>query len=181
MKKDNLSGEQCPYCKRHCSLNNPHCNKGKALAKKKSEEKKKANKIENSKKANNNKIDERLLLLFQQCYNFMQDKEDKKIKKKRYQILSLLMEKGNMTKSELIQEIKYQEKVLDKTLRKMIKKGYINWKLEEDKISITDSALLLWRTKQSINDSISFSALEQGEKEYLEKLLSKLYKSWKLG
>jgi len=186
MIKDNFNGDHCPYCKRHCSLNNPHCNKGKTLAKKKMEEKKnegkkRDKKIENSKKISNDKIEERLLLLFQQCYNFMQTKEDIKINKKKYQILSLLMKKGNMTKCELKEETKYEEKVLDKTLRKMRKTGYIEWKQEEieDKISITDSALLLWRTKQRKNDTISFSALEQSEKEYLEKILSKLNKSWK--
>lgn len=41
MKKEILAGEHCPHCKRHCSLINPHCGKGKALAEKKIKEEKK--------------------------------------------------------------------------------------------------------------------------------------------
>lgn len=186
VNKNNLNEEHCPYCKRHCSLNNPHCSKGKGYAKKKyhgkkKEEKNNVNEIETSIKTSDEKIEERLVFLFQECSNFMQTKVDTKIKKKRYVILSLLIEKGNMTKSQLNEETKYEDKVLDKTLRKMSKKGYIIWKKEEyeDMISITDSALLLWNTIKSKENSINFSALDNGEKEYLEKLLRKLCKSWK--
>lgn len=180
MKKDSIKEEHCPYCKRHCSLNNPHCNKGKNLARKKSEVKKKENKSENMKKVSDAKSNERLLLLFQQCYNFIQPKEEGRKRKKRYRILSLLIEKGNMTKNELIEDTDYDAKDLDKILHKMRKKGYLNWEQEEsnDKISITESALLLWQSKQGINNNLSFSALDKSEKEYLENLLSKLYKSW---
>lgn len=184
MKKDSFIEGYCPYCKRHCSLNNPHCNKGKNLAKKKSELKKKENKkdkFENKKKVGPAVSDEKLLFLFLQCLNYIEPKKGGKKRKKRYRIISLLMEKGYMTKEELKEKTAYDEKELDKILHKMKKKGYINWEQEElsDKISITDSALLSWQSKQSKQDNVSFLALNQGEKEYLEKLLSKLYTSWK--
>lgn len=41
MKKELIDEEHCPYCKRHCSLSNPHCKKGKALAEEKKNEVKK--------------------------------------------------------------------------------------------------------------------------------------------
>jgi len=41
MKNEILAEEHCPYCKRHCSLKDPHCGKGKALAEKRKKESKK--------------------------------------------------------------------------------------------------------------------------------------------
>lgn len=51
MKKEWVEKNHCPYCKRHCSLQNPHCGKGKILAEEiKKESKKKEDKKKEDKK-----------------------------------------------------------------------------------------------------------------------------------
>ncbi|WP_099467172.1 hypothetical protein [Konateibacter massiliensis] len=72
MKKENKKQEHCPHCKRHCSLNNPHCSKGEAWAKEKKKQKK--NKVKSVKKQKQNvnkQISEEenktLLYLLQDC------------------------------------------------------------------------------------------------------------------
>ena len=51
MKKEWVEKNHCPYCKRHCSLQNPHCGKGKTLAEEiKKESKKKEDKKKEDKK-----------------------------------------------------------------------------------------------------------------------------------
>lgn len=173
MKKDIKDMEHCPYCKRHCSLNNPHCSKGKTLSKKK--------------KATQEykEIDIRLSNLFQKCCEVLQNKKSGKNtkKKKKFLILSLLIEKGKLTTSDLEKYINDDLKDLHKILQKMKKKGYINWRQndKESEISITDSAMLLWKSNQKDSkiDDLDFSILENQEKEYLEKILRKLYSNWK--
>lgn len=207
MKKENIELEHCPYCKRHCSLNNPRCGKGKALSKKimiekrKSEtsksvssadEKRKKLELKDTKQINSviqvekhTEYDERLSDLFYECLITVENQKGLKSskKKKRLYILSLLIEKGDMTYKELVDCTKDNAKELDKHLLKMKKKGYINWEqgdLENSKISITESALLLWKSKQRDfkKNKLNFSVLEHEEKEYLEKILTKLYTNW---
>jgi DNA-binding MarR family transcriptional regulator len=205
MKKDIKDMEHCPYCKRHCSLNNPHCSKGKTLSKKKKEENRKVetsishvlreDKNRKSLKPKDSKdillatkesmeTDIRLSNLFQKCCDVLHNKKSGKNrkKKKKFLILSLLIEKGELTKPDLEECMNEDSNDFHKLLQKMKKKGYINWSQDDDsKISITDSAKLLWKSNQKeskIND-LSFSILENQEKEYLEKILRKLYTNWK--
>ncbi len=161
MKNDIVDEEHCPYCKRHCSLTNPHCKKGKTLAEEKKKEAKKpktelavkspaAIKKEKAESVSTESGDGRnvdpvieewrrtqgeikLLHLFQNCYQLLPCGKGVKQgnKKSKFYILAILAEKGELTQKELEDYSELSSADLSVLLLKMKKKGYISWKQKD--------------------------------------------------
>lgn len=93
MKKEWVEKDHCPYCKRHCSLQNPHCRKGKSLAEELKKEDKKKEEL------NQLRSDLSLFLLYLKGSESLLNKIGGKSseKKIRHYILNLLAEKVEVT------------------------------------------------------------------------------------
>ncbi len=193
MKDEILAEEHCPYCKRHCSLKDPHCGKGKALA----EKRKKESKKEKEEKKEDNKepvtvpdTDEwrsiqseiRLLRLCQNGCRMLPDRKAGKQggKAVKLYIMAALSEKGSLTQKELKENSGLHFREMEEALQKLEKKGWISRKQdegEEIKVSLTgkglESAEEQMRDWKRENDSI-FSPLTEEEKGSLEYILNKI-------
>lgn len=214
MKKEIIIEDQCPYCKRHCLLSNPHCKKGKTLAEEKKKEAKKS-KMELTTKSLETMKEEKtesvsteagtggtvdsyiedwrraqaeikLLHLFQDCYHLLSSKKGSKQgnKMRKFYILSILEDKGELTQKELEDHSKLSSADLTEHLLKMKKKGYINLMQEDGKgmmVTLTESGLESAKAhiKERSQDRFDiFSVLDDEEKAYLENILKKLYTEW---
>jgi len=189
MKNEILAKEHCPYCKRHCSLIDPHCGKGRALAEKRKKEEKKV-KEEKKEPAMDPETVEwkdiqseiRLIYLFNNVSRLLPERKAGKQggKGARLYIMSELAEKGDLTQKELKENSGPLFKELEEALQKLEKKGYISRKQDEGKdikISLTgkgyESAKEHMREWKRENDSI-FSLLTEEEKGSLEQILKKI-------
>ncbi len=214
MKKEIITEDHCPYCKRHCLLSNPHCKKGKTLAEEKKKEAKKpktglvTKPLETMKKENTESMSTetgnertvdpyiedwrraqaeiKLLHLFQDCYPLLSSKKGSKRgnKMRKFYILSILADKGELAQKELEDYSKLSSADLTEHLLKMKKKGYINLMQEDGegtKVSLTEYGLesakahIKERSQDRLNN---FSVLDEEEKGYLENILKKLYAEW---
>lgn len=190
MKKEITSEEYCPYCKRHCPLSNPYCKKGKALA----EEKKKLIKgdLKVPKKIQpvtfeSSQDETRLLSLFRKCASALPNKKEHKPRslKKKYYLLSVLEEKGELTFKELLDYSELSMEKLEDLLIKLEGKNYINQANTEDNIiSISESGLIALnkhRIKRGNKELILFDSLNEEETEQFQHILEKLYTHWNNG
>ncbi len=184
MKKEILAGEHCPCCKRHCSLNDPHCGKGKALAAKKLKEEKKLKEDLNPEMEEwkNIRSEIRLLRLYQNSCKLLSDRKIRKHagKEVRLSILAALAEKGGLTQMELKESSGLHSQDLEEALHKLEKKGFVSRKQAEGggvKISLTnkglESAREYARAWMKENDPV-FSRLTEEEKSFLEHILKKI-------
>ena len=189
MKNEILAQEHCPYCKRHCSLIDPHCGKGKALAEKRIKEAKKE-KEEKKEPSMEPKADvwkdiQSEIRLMRLCKNGCHLLPERKAGKQggkaaRLYIVAALAEKGGLTQKELKENSGLHLKELEKVLQKLEEKGYIIRKQDEGKdIKITltgkgyESAKEHMRDWKKENDNI-FSPLTEEEKSSLELILKKI-------
>jgi DNA-binding MarR family transcriptional regulator len=184
MKKERLEQEHCPYCKRHCSLKDPHCGKGKTLAKSMSEkvkvlgdyEKEELKKLQSELK---------LSLLYQKGMETLSKKTEGKDsgKKIRNYILNILAEKNGITPKELKEYSGLEKEELKKVLDKLEDKGEISIKDSKEKertLHLTqkgEQAVLLQLPKDKSAGDRFFSVLTEEEKENLELIISKLISS----
>lgn len=188
MAKVTLDEEFCPHCKRHCSLNNPHCGKGRELAK----EKKKADKVSEAvlemeraplqAALARTGSELRLLSLFQICSRLLpggiEETQRNKLSNKEYRtyVLSCLAVAGVAAQKELEEYLGLSSEELEKILSKLEEKGFINrnlQNLENRKISLTDSGFKAAQVKP-----LTFSVLEEEEKKSLESILRKVSADW---
>lgn len=189
MKDKILAEEHCPYCKRHCSLIDPHCGKGKALAekrikegKKEKEEKKEPSIDPASDEWNDIQSEIRLMRLCKDVCRLLPERKAGKQggKAARLHIVAALAEKGGLTQKELKENSGLHLKELEEVLHKLEKKGCIIRKQDEGKdrkIALTgkgyESAKKYMRDWTGENDSI-FSLLTEEEKSSLEHILKKV-------
>lgn len=188
MKYEILAKEHCPYCKRHCSLKDPHCGKGKALAEKRIKEEKKVK--EKKEPAMDPETDEwrdiqseiRLMRLCKYVCHLLPERNAGKQggKAARLYIMAALAEKGSLTQKELKENSGLHDKGLEEALQKLEKKGCVSRKQDEGKdikISLTgkgyESAKEHMRDWKRVNDGI-FSPLTEEEKGSLEHILKKI-------
>jgi DNA-binding MarR family transcriptional regulator len=181
MKKDWLEQEHCPYCKRHCSLKDPHCGKGKTLAKSMSE---KVKTLGDTEKEELKKVqsDLKLSFLYEKGIETLSKKSDGKEsgKKIRSYILNILAEKSDMTPKELKEYTGLEKEELKKVLDKLEDKGEISMKDSKEKgkmLLLTqkgEQAVRLQLPKKDKEGERFFSVLTEEEKENLEIILSKL-------
>lgn len=193
MKKKNVTVSHCPYCKRHCSLSNPQCKKGKTLAediKKADKKRNEDDKLKAGKEKSSTPEEINLLELFQICSAVILHKKghnrnskmrkDKRVK----EILSFISAKGVLTRKELADYSKLASSDLAQILSKLKKKDYIKWKQEEagdSQISLTKAGLELMNPhiiERTQDRAEIFSVLSEEEKRDLEKILKKLYSEW---
>ncbi len=195
MKNEILAEEHCPYCKRHCSLINPHCGKGRTLAEKKKKEEKKEKEVKKVKEikkepamdpeANEWKdiqSELRLMRFFKNVSHLLPERKAGKQggKGARLSIMAELANKGDLTQKELKENSGLLFKELEEVLQKLEKKGCISRKKDEGKdikISLTgkgyESAKVHMREWKRENGSI-FSPLTEEEKGSLEEIFKKI-------
>jgi DNA-binding MarR family transcriptional regulator len=187
MKKENLQDEHCPYCKRHCSLSDPHCKKGKALAveKQKSSEKLVEKKKKQSSKSEPIEKEDRLTHLFYACTLAAPNHKKEKGRgyKKKYYILSTLAKKGELTLKELQNYTNLSSDKLEELRNKLAGKQYIVQRVQQNDevcLEITEEGrnALNKHTKKIQRDSYIFDSLSYEERDSLEHVLEKLYEEW---
>jgi len=201
MKKEWIENDHCPYCKRHCSLQNPHCRKGKTLAEELKKEERKASPANTEEAATTDikvqaftdtektelkqiQSDLKLFLLYQMGSDFLSKKAEGKNreKKARQYIRTILAEKGEVTPKELKVLSDLQTEELKKALIKMENKGEICIQpLNESgrRISLTEKGAKSARrqTEEGKKEKESlFSMLSEEEKDRLEEILRKMMK-----
>ncbi len=184
MKKEQLEQEHCPYCKRHCSLKDPHCGKGKTLAKSMSE---KVMVLGDSEKEALKKLQSelKLSLLYQKGMETLSKKAEGKDSGKliRSYILNILVEKNGITSKELKEYSGLEKEELKKVLDKLEDKGEISIKDSKEKertLHLTqkgEQAVLLQLPKDKNAGDRFFSVLTEEEKGKMEIILSKLIRS----
>lgn len=122
MKKEWVEKNHCPYCKRHCSLQNPHCGKGKTLAEEIKKESKKKEDKKNEDKRNENKREavkgsENKSKADKSKKNI--SKEDKSKKDiSREDISKENISKENISKIDISEEVKIKEDISKEEIKK---------------------------------------------------------------
>lgn len=186
MKKEWTEEDHCPYCKRHCSLKDPHCGKGKSLAKsitvKKDSMKAKAVKAIDKEELKKLQSDLKLFVLYEKANECLMKKADGKNKGKKLKgyILSILAENNGISPTELKESSGLLKEELKRVLEKLSNRK---------EISIQDSKengkkiLLTEKGREAVNLQLYglengsdelFSVLGEEEKENLEIILRKL-------
>ncbi len=204
---------QCPLSNPHCKKGRVlAAEKKKELKKSKEEEMKeeemkeeeiieteivegkmKEGKIKKEKKANiefsiepPSETNSILLHLFQDCSQALPVQSDEKIsnKMKKVHITSILADKGELTKQEMVEYSELTSDELDKILSKLENKDYISWNQvdsEEKKVSLTKDGVKFANEHvyEERKDNLDpFSILDEEEKGNLKTLLKKLKKEW---
>lgn len=147
MKKEWVEKDHCPYCKRHCSLQNPHCGKGKTLA-------------EEIKKENKKKEDKRKEVKGKGDKN----KADKSKKDKREVVKS----KEDKSKEEIKKADISNEKVLEPVA------AFTDSEIEKLNRMRSDLHLFLLYLKgsESLSNKMGGKSSEKGIRHYLLNLLA---------
>lgn len=186
MKKEWTEEDHCPYCKRHCSLKDPHCGKGKTLAKsitgKKDSVKVKAVKDIDQEELKKLQSDLKLFVLYEKANECLMKKADGKNKGKKLKsyILNILAENNGISPKELKVSSGLFKEELKKVLEKLSDRGEVSIQDSKEKgkkIFLTEkgreAAILQLTGMDNGNDGL-FSVLGEEEKENLEKILRKL-------
>lgn len=182
MKNEWIEKEQCPYCKRHCSLKTPHCGKGKSLVKSMTA---KADKVMGEPEMEELKkllSELRLFLLCEKANESIIKRTNGKSRGKRLKnfILYMLAEKSGISPKELKESSGLEKEELKKVLEKLSDKGEISIqdnKEEGRRLFLTDkgkNTVLQQLAGKEYGGENLFSVLEEEEKENLEKILRKL-------
>ena len=186
MKKEWTEEDHCPYCKRHCSLKDPHCGKGKSLAKsitgKKDSMKVKAVKDINKEELKKLQSDLKLFVLYEKANECLMKKADGKNKGKKLKsyILNILAENNGISPKELKESSGLFNEELKKVLEKLSDRGEVSIQDSKEKgkkIFLTEKgreAAILQLTGMKNGSDGLFSVLGEEEKENLEKILRKL-------
>lgn len=186
MKKEWTEEDHCPYCKRHCSLKDPHCGKGKSLAKsitgKKDSMKVKAVKEINKEELKKLQSDLKLFVLYEKANECLLKKTDGKNKGKKLKsyILNILAENNGISPKELKESSGLLKEELKKILEKLSTRKEISIQDSKEKgkkIFLTEKgreAVNLQLTGRENGSDGLFSVLGEEEKENLEKILRKL-------
>jgi len=170
-KSDNL---HCPCCKRHCSLDDLHCSKGKVYAKSlKRKEEASQPQTENYEPSFN-----RILLTYKLGFHslFDQKEKGKSSKKLRALVMGALFQTDRKTVKELQLETGTGREKLMECLEKLEKKGYIK-ATEQDGVNqytLSDKGVESIEAFISKGDKEVLSRLEKEERDQLELLLRKL-------
>lgn len=186
MKKEWTEEDHCPYCKRHCSLKDPHCGKGKSLAKsitgKKDSMKVKAVKDIDKEELKKLQSDLKLFVLYEKANECLMKKADGKNKGKKLKsyILNILAENNGISPKELKESSGLFNEELKKVLEKLSDRKEISIQDSDEKgkkIFLTEKgreAASLQLTGMENGSDGLFSVLGEEEKENLEKILRKL-------
>ncbi|WP_026890522.1 MarR family winged helix-turn-helix transcriptional regulator [Lacrimispora aerotolerans] len=186
MKKEWTEEDHCPYCKRHCSLKDPHCGKGKSLAKSITGKKDsmKVNAVKDIDKEELKKLqsDLKLFVLYEKANECLMKKADGKNKGKKLKgyILNILAENNGISPKELKESSGLLKEELKKVLEKLSNKKEISIQGSDEKskkIFLTEKgreAASLQLTGMENGSDGLFSVLGEEEKENLEKILRKL-------
>ena len=186
MKKEWTEEDHCPYCKRHCSLKDPHSGKGKSLAKsitgKKDSMKVKAVKDINKEELKKLQSDLKLFVLYEKANECLMKKADGKNKGKKLKsyILNILAENNGISPKELKESSGLFNEELKKVLEKLSDRGEVSIQDSKEKgkkIFLTEKgreAAILQLTGMKNGSDGLFSVLGEEEKENLEKILRKL-------
>lgn len=186
MKKEWTEEDHCPYCKRHCSLKDPHCGKGKSLAKsitgKKDSMKVKTVKDIDKEELKKLQSDLKLFVLYEKANECLMKKADGKNKGKKLKgyILNILAEKNGISPKELKESSGLLNEELKKVLEKLSNRKEISIQDSDEKgkkIFLTEkgreAASFQLTGMENGRDGL-FSVLGEEEKENLEKILRKL-------
>jgi DNA-binding MarR family transcriptional regulator len=186
MKKEWTEEDHCPYCKRHCSLKDPHCGKGKSLAKSITGKKDsmKVNAVKDIDKEELKKLqsDLKLFVLYEKANECLMKKADGKNKGKKLKgyILNILAENNGISPKELKESSGLLNEELKKVLEKLSNRKEISIQDSDEKgkkIFLTEKgreAASLQLTGMENGRAGLFSVLGEEEKENLEKILRKL-------
>jgi len=170
-KSDNL---HCPCCKRHCSLDDLHCSKGKVYAKSlKRKEEASQQQIENYEPSFN-----RILLYYKLGFHCLFDHKKKGISSKKLKalVMGALFRADRKTVKELQLDTGTDREKLTECLEKLEKKGYIK-ATEQNGVyqyTLSDKGVKSIEAFISKGDKEVLSRLDKEERDQLELLLRKL-------
>lgn len=189
MEKKISTDGHCPYCKRHCSLKNPHCGKGKALAEK-MEGKIKAKVEEKSESVRNcETVEWKMIQTDIKLLNFCQNNGWLLCSKKAgkhgdkmamFSILASLVEKGVLTQKALKESCGLDSVEFKRLLQKLEKKEYVRRKKDEApaiNVFLTEKGLKSaqkYRMDWEKENKGLLASLTEEEKICLERILKKI-------
>lgn len=193
MKTEMTKDDHCPYCKRHCSLKNPHCKKGKDLAEKMKREAVKKEALKDTLKETAAVMEEvtpwtilcgeiRLYRMLQKvCKEVIKKKNGSEIYgKDRFYLLALLAEKGPASCRYLEESMGQPENGLNELLCKLEKKEWLRYEKNgqgERSIVLTAKGLRaageLQKARREKGGNI-FSVLTEEDKTTMEGILKKI-------
>lgn len=171
-KSDNL---HCPCCKRHCSIDDLHCSKGKVYAKSlKRKEEASKQQIENYDPSFN-----RILLTYKFGFQrlFVQKEKELSSKKLRALIMGALFQTEGKTAAELESETGIRTENLKECLEKLGKKEYVKKKTKPEGLhlyTLSDKGTKAVEEFIMGGDKEVLTRLEKEERDQLERLLRKL-------
>lgn len=171
-KTDNL---HCPCCKRHCSLDDPHCSKGKVYAKslKRKEE------ISQQQTKSYEPSFNRILLYYKFGFHRLFGQKEKELsgKKLRALVMGVLFQADAKSAAELESETGIRSEKLKECLDRLEKKEYVKKKPEPEGLhqyTLSDKGVKAAEEFITGGDKEVLSRLEKEERDQLERLLRKL-------
>lgn len=171
-KSDNL---HCPCCKRHCSVDDLHCSKGKVYAKSlKRKEEAGKQQTENYEPSFN-----RILLTYKFGFHRLFGHKEKELssKKLRALVIGALFQADGKTATELESETGIRNEKLKECLEKLEKKEYMKKKTQPEGLcqyTLSDKGIKAAEEFITGGDKEVLSRLEKEERDQLERLLRKL-------
>lgn len=171
-KSDNL---HCPCCKRHCSIDDLHCSKGKVYAKSlKRKEEASKQQIENDDPSFN-----RILLIYKFGFQRLFGQKEKELssKKLRALVMGALFQTEGKTAAELELETGIKDEKLKECLEKLEKKEYVKKKTKPEGLhlyTLSDKGTKAVEEFITGGDKEVLTRLEKEERDQLEGLLRKL-------
>jgi DNA-binding MarR family transcriptional regulator len=171
-KSDNL---HCPCCKRHCSLDDLHCNKGKVYVKSlKRKETASQQQTETYEPTYN-----RILLYYKFGFQRLFGHKEKELsgKKLRALVMGALFQADGKTAAELVSETGIKSEKLKECLERLENKEYIKKKTVPEGLhqyTLSDKGVKVAEEFITDGDKEVLSRLEKEERDQLERLLKKL-------
>ncbi|MTK06151.1 MAG: winged helix-turn-helix transcriptional regulator [Hungatella sp.] len=171
-KSDNL---HCPCCKRHCSIDDLHCSKGKVYAKSlKRKEEASQQQTENDEPSFN-----RILLAYKFGFHRLFGQKEKELggKKLRALVMGVLFQTDGKTVAELESETGIKNEKLKECLEKLEKKEYMKKKTQPEGLcqyTLSDKGTKAAEEFITGGDKEVLTRLEKEERDQLERLLRKL-------
>ncbi|WP_124067760.1 winged helix-turn-helix transcriptional regulator [Clostridium sp. E02] len=171
-KSDNL---HCPCCKRHCSLDDLHCSKGKVYAKSRKEKEGKGQQQKQMYEPSYNRI----LLSYKIGFDrlFGQKKHGINGKRNRMLVMGALFHGDQKTIKELKSDTGIVHEKLVECLKKLEKKEYVIKKKESEgghKYSLSKEGMKAAEALIKEGDKEMLSRLNEEERDHLEQLLKKI-------
>lgn len=169
-KSDNL---HCPCCKRHCSIDDLHCSKGKVYAKslKRKEE------VSQQQTEKDESSFNRILLTYKFGFHRLFVEKELSNKKLRVLIMGALFQTEGKTAAELESETGIRNEKLKECLEKLEKKEYVKKKTQPEGLhlyTLSDKGTKEVEKFITGGDKEVLTRLEKEERDQLERLLRKL-------